>query len=954
MKRNLIAAGQPIRCVVVQVLVCVATILLWTVTAAGQTPGDPRVPKPRAQVVPRAPVLTPPTAGGEDITITEPTSDGFVDVAQNGDIFVGSRYAWAVTVYRSTDMGTTWEVWGSFGTTVLDMFDLQVIEGSVDRVFVLWRESKNIMMSFADANASSPSWTTQTVLTDSPAQFIEADLDHDAFIYNEYYLYLIGRSTSSGGTIHDVWFARSITQGTSWETPYRIAPTDTIGEYKWTNVSYGHGTYIHAAWTEVGSEEEIVYRRADNFAGSGIASWDPGPVNVTTSDGYDQTVTDLAASKSDSVVVLVMLRSLPGGSATARARVSHDHGQNWLAPDYADLPLSIATKIEYRAGTDEFLACGYTGSYGLRDVVYHAASAASPLTWGPAVVFSDTTGFASVPDIFIDPSRGDQVGVCWQVWRNPGNLLQFDAEWRGAPGFPVKEFYVDLGPQDSGERATAPALVDVDADPYMEIVFIDARGRLHLMSHTGVEAGGWPKDLGIVGTNAPAAVGDLVGNGVKYIVAADAFGVVYAYRADTGALADGFPVDLGTGTAAHVTIGSLGPPHLRYIIATSQKIMVVLNYAGVQMGPTWTFAQDFTAPAAVGDLDGDGTPEIVSVNGDKVYTHHLGDSLFVLERQITGKTLWKQPSLADIDSDAFGYLDIVVPTLEGDVYVISHTGANLPGWPFSDPAAGAVNEVALAQFVGTSQPDLAFTQTNSVVHLLFYNGSESPFYPQNTSLGVEYPIFDGPIIADTHPGYAGSVVTGAKDSFGWVFGNIGYVLAGWPKYLLDRCETTPAAGDIDLDGDTELVFVTNSGIVAFDLNHPAETVARNHWPMKGYNPGRTACLDCEEVVVSIEEKTPRPQQLTMTAFPNPADGRGMWLRYSLTDRAPVRIEIFDVRGRRVRSWVLQEQGPGEKTLHFDGRNYNGLLLASGQYYARLTVGNGAGSEMVVRKLNIIR
>ena len=74
-----------------------------------------------------------------------------------------------------------------------------------------------------------------------------------------------------------------------------------------------------------------------------------------------------------------------------------------------------------------------------------------------------------------------------------------------------------------------------------------------------------------------------------------------------------------------------------------------------------------------------------------------------------------------------------------------------------------------------------------------------------------------------------------------------------------------------------------------------------------------------------------------SAWPNPSHGLTR-LRFTLPGEAmTVRLEIFDVEGRRVRSLDRGGLAAGEHLVNWDGRDDAGRALAAGQYLSRLNV-----------------
>jgi flagellar hook assembly protein FlgD len=71
--------------------------------------------------------------------------------------------------------------------------------------------------------------------------------------------------------------------------------------------------------------------------------------------------------------------------------------------------------------------------------------------------------------------------------------------------------------------------------------------------------------------------------------------------------------------------------------------------------------------------------------------------------------------------------------------------------------------------------------------------------------------------------------------------------------------------------------------------------------------------------------------------PNPFS-RSTTIRFSLKERAPVSVDIFDVAGRRVRSLVDETLDAGSFSRDWDGTNGDGAVVSSGPYFVRMKSG----------------
>jgi hypothetical protein len=111
-------------------------------------------------------------------------------------------------------------------------------------------------------------------------------------------------------------------------------------------------------------------------------------------------------------------------------------------------------------------------------------------------------------------------------------------------------------------------------------------------------------------------------------------------------------------------------------------------------------------------------------------------------------------------------------------------------------------------------------------------------------------------------------------------------------------------------------------------------------------PSQPAQALAENRSSEIRLEDPVPTRLTLQAHPNPSKGRVMF-SYAAPRGGPLRLSIFDIRGRQVRSLARDLVHPGAGGLEWDGRDAQGRLLGPGVFVYRLQLGAERVSGKVV-------
>jgi len=422
--------------------------------------------------------------------------------------------------------------------------------------------------------------------------------------------------------------------------------------------------------------------------------------------------------------------------------------------------------------------------------------------------------------------------------------------------------------------------------------------------------------------------------------------------------------------------------------------------------------------AAVGDLDGDGDMEIVvGSNGPRVYAvHHDGTEVIDGDANPATTGVFKllsagpnfcTPALADIDND--GLPEIVFNSGNGRVYAWNHDGSDVPGFPvvtsayFSgSPAVGYLDGP------GDTQPDIVCVGTNDSVYVFLPTGIRRPGWPKWNRAGgtskspspaiadmnndgfndivfqstngylfvynrdgttipalsaIKYtPLTAGtaecsPIVADLNGDGRNDVLLGDEAGvLTAISGMDGTVLPGFPIQMAGEVRGTPAVGDIDRDGMTEIVVANwDKNIYVWDYDFPFQPGGGPPpWPQFQHDARRTGFAnsllylgagDPADEAASVRELEFAPPS------PNPARARArMWFGVPATlAGGSYELAIYDLGGRRVRQVGAGPARAGRFSLEWDLRDDGSQPVRGGVYFARFAVGGTA----VTRKLVVV-
>jgi hypothetical protein len=529
------------------------------------------------------------------------------------------------------------------------------------------------------------------------------------------------------------------------------------------------------------------------------------------------------------------------------------------AMDFAQLPMPSGPAPRGRADRDRFsvtLRLRVTDDAGLTAEARRSFFVFEDPTWKQHFPLAlGASGEASPILVDLDADGDDEIVV-----PTADGKLRF-IDW-AADGLAIRVVELDRLPAIDPRRSKASApretavrgavVGDLDGDGTRSIVLASKDGKVYVFDVAGRRRKGFPVAL-LPASGAPASptrvvergilsrptLADLDGRPGREIVVTALDGRVYAWRHD-GSLVDGFPV--------RVRNPARSPEHGAKLVSTP----------------------------AVGDIDGDGHPEIVFGSNElhegvgAAYAMHGSggshpDGPFLRGWQpfeLAGVRPDLLPTLAHgvtmrpllVDADADGDLEVVLYAVTGDAMVLVDTPGegNPQVLERYSMVPGARSELQGISFIaGTGSPLLADTDGDGnpeiyspLLPFRMLTLRSKPGVPLDVPLALggwplrgqpetsgrvpmleSFPrrmedmmILASPSAADVDGDGTAEVLMGSGGYLLHAFKTDGGEALDFPKFTGGWIFSTPAVGDLDGDGRRELVTVTREGyLFAWEL-----------------------------------------------------------------------------------------------------------------------------------------
>jgi hypothetical protein len=147
-----------------------------------------------------------------------------------------------------------------------------------------------------------------------------------------------------------------------------------------------------------------------------------------------------------------------------------------------------------------------------------------------------------------------------------------------------------------------------------------------------------------------------------------------------------------------------------------------------------------------------------------------------------------------------------------------------------------------------------------------------------------------------------------------------------------------AVSDIDGDGDLEIASGASSNLVVIDIK--TDGGSGEYWSMYRLNPTRSGNRSDLEMGVEVNHPMLPSQFVVYQNYPNPFNP-STTIRYDLSEQSYVQISIHDLLGRNVRTLVKELQDAGQKSVIWNGKDKNGVLVSAGIYFFQVHIPDGS-------------
>ena len=483
----------------------------------------------------------------------------------------------------------------------------------------------------------------------------------------------------------------------------------------------------------------------------------------------------------------------------------------------------------------------------------------------------------------------------------------------------------------------SPLFTDLYGNSFPQIYF----GSDSMMYGTwisGFDAIGFPFEVESE-ISSSAAAGDLDGDEDKELVFGSLDGTLYALNKNGTEYLTYAQPDPIIGFPALNDLDNSGSMEIIFVAGndTSATLYVINNAGDDVTGFPVTISERIVTGPAVADIDGSGTADIVIVTLDSnVYAIDAYGSLKSGFPFLTSDGIQAPATLADLDGDQD--LEIITGNEGGNVYVLHHDGSVMASFVTEHPIRGGVS---IADLDRNGQMELLFSGLDQYVHAWDpIVDAEITGWPVNIGSGS----ISEPIVVDLDNDLDLEVITATIEGTIYISHHDGSSYQNFPYISQDSIHSTPAIGDLDNDGDYELIIGTAVNLKVLDILD----IGGDQYSWKAYrgNSHRDGYYDVSLSYLAMD-KNMTPTEFSLgNNYPNPFNPVTN-ITYGLPEDMRVMITVYDIKGRVVKTLVDSKQSAGHNSIFWNGTNDFGAPVSTGLYFYRIQSSNFSQTKKMI-------
>jgi len=500
----------------------------------------------------------------------------------------------------------------------------------------------------------------------------------------------------------------------------------------------------------------------------------------------------------------------------------------------------------------------------------------------------------------------------------------------------------------TGAKNTAPVVHDFGAGKRLVTII---NTDLYLIDENCTTQEGFPVSVG--STNASLAIGDVNGDGADEIVMTTTSGnnTQLKVYSSAGSLINSRAFT-STLTRASVIIADLdgnGQNEIVFVSQTPRNIYLLNGSDLTDFGASPISVEgSMNTNLAVGDINGDGAMDIVCVSSTvvTVFNPLTGQALAGFPLALARATN-HGPTIANIDGG--NDFEIIyggnANSANCGLFIIKSDGSLLRQTTVSNAISTEVVAVSMA---GDGYVQLAFGTRTGNFYIKDHNLVDLPGFPINVGLNIA--INGSPVFADMDGDGELECIFGDENGYLHIVKRDATYLPGYPiRVVVGGVSLSPWVGSFASGGDhADILLVSASGVEFVNTQRALGVAVSNGWNMFRANIANTAFNGYQ--TNSIDDNVALPVVTGLLQnYPNPFNPETV-LRFSMAREGLVLIDVFNIRGQKVRTLVSGVYGAGEHSVVWNGVSDTGQSVGSGVYFYRMSASGFTG----VRKMLLLK